>query len=117
MSREPPAIDDALVEAYRADGAICLRGLLTPTEIDILRAGIDANLAAPSPRAKVASHADDPGLFIEDFCCWSENPHYEAFIRQSPLAAIAGRLTGSHSIRLYHDHMLTKEAGTRQRTP
>jgi ectoine hydroxylase-related dioxygenase (phytanoyl-CoA dioxygenase family) len=119
MMRELPAgtVDDALVEAFSTDGAVCLKGLLTPAEVQTLRAGIDANLAAPSPRAKVASSADDPGFFIEDFCCWSENPHYERFIRESPLAAVAGQLTGSRTIRLYHDHMLTKEPGTRQRTP
>ena len=119
MSRSLPAgiVDDGVVAAYRADGAICLKGLLTPAEVATLRTGIDANLAAPSPRAKVASQPDDPGLFIEDFSCWAENPHYGRFIREAPLAEVAARLTGSRTIRLYHDHMLTKEAGTRQRTP
>jgi len=119
MARNLPngVADAAIVESYRVDGAICLKGLLTAAEIATLRTGIDANLAAPSPRTKIASQADDPGLFIEDFCCWSENPYYERFIRESPLAELAARLTGSRAIRLYHDHMLTKEAGTAQRTP
>jgi ectoine hydroxylase-related dioxygenase (phytanoyl-CoA dioxygenase family) len=38
-------------------------------------------------------------------------------IFESPLAEAAARLTGSVRVRLYHDHMLTKEPGTRQRTP
>jgi ectoine hydroxylase-related dioxygenase (phytanoyl-CoA dioxygenase family) len=105
------------VQAFQRDGAVVLRGLLNPSEVTLLRAGIDRNLAAPSPRAKVASRPDDPGLFIEDFCCWSENPAYEQFIRETPLAEVAAHLTGSRQIRLYHDHMLTKEAGTQQRTP
>ncbi len=105
------------VEAYRRDGAVVVRGLLSESEVALLRSGIDQNLAAPSPRAKVASRHDDPGLFIEDFCCWQENPCYRQFIRETPLAEVAARLTGSRRIRLYHDHMLTKEAGTRQRTP
>ena len=119
MARNLPngVADAAIVESYRVDGAICLKGLLTAAEIATLRTGIDANLAAPSPRTKIASQADDPGLFIEDFCCWSENPYYERFIRESPLAELAARLTGSRAIRLYHDHMLTKESGTAQRTP
>jgi ectoine hydroxylase-related dioxygenase (phytanoyl-CoA dioxygenase family) len=105
------------VQAFQRDGAVVLRGLLNQSEVTLLRAGIDRNLAAPSPRAKVASRPDDPGLFIEDFCCWSEIPAYEQFIRETPLAEVAARLTGSRQIRLYHDHMLTKEAGTQQRTP
>ena len=110
-------VDETQIEAYRRDGAVVLRGFLSQAEVALLRSGIDRNLAAPSPRAKVASRQDDPGLFIEDFCCWQENPSYWQFIREAPLAEAAARLTGSHQIRLYHDHMLTKEAGTRQRTP
>jgi ectoine hydroxylase-related dioxygenase (phytanoyl-CoA dioxygenase family) len=105
------------IEAFRRDGALCLRGLIDAELLELLRAGIDANLAAPSPRAKVASGPEDPGRFIEDFCCWQENELYRRFIFDSPLAEVAGRLMGSRTARLYHDHMLTKEASTRQRTP
>ena len=41
----------------------------------------------------------------------------ERFTRTSPAAAIAGVLMGAATVRLYHDHVLVKEAGTRQRTP
>ena len=114
---QPPQVATADIEAFRRDGAVVLRGLLRPEHVATLTTGIDANLRQPSPRAKVASSKADPGFFIEDFCCWDENPHYRDFIFSAPLAAAAGALTGSSSIRLYHDHMLTKEAGTRQRTP
>jgi ectoine hydroxylase-related dioxygenase (phytanoyl-CoA dioxygenase family) len=105
------------IENFQKCGAACIRQLFRPEEVAILRAGIDANLAEPSPRAKVASGADDPGFFIEDFCNWQHNPDYRRFIFESRLAEAAGRLMGSHTARLYHDHMLTKESGTRQRTP
>ena len=88
-----------------------------PRKCRTLRRGIDANLAALSPRAKVASAADDPGYFVEDFCNWQDNEHYRRFIFESPLAETAGRLMQSSTARLYHDHMLTKEPGTRQPTP
>jgi ectoine hydroxylase-related dioxygenase (phytanoyl-CoA dioxygenase family) len=114
----PPAfIDDTAVAAFQRDGAVCLRGLFTPEEIARLRDGIDANLANPSPRAKVASWPDDPGFFIEDFCCWQENPHYRRFIFESGAAEAAACLMQSTTARLYHDHMLTKEPGTRAKTP
>ncbi len=105
------------VEAFWRDGAIRLRGLLSAAELELLTAGIDENLRHPSPRAKVASSSADPGFFIEDFCSWSENERYRRFIFDSKLGAAAGRLTGSQTVRLYHDHMLTKEPGTRQKTP
>jgi ectoine hydroxylase-related dioxygenase (phytanoyl-CoA dioxygenase family) len=110
-------VDASIVKAYQADGAVCIRGLLSPAQVEVLREGIDTNLAHPSPRAKVASRSDDPGLFIEDFCCWQENPSYQRAIFETPLAQTAALLMQSRTARLYHDHMLTKEAGTRQPTP
>jgi ectoine hydroxylase-related dioxygenase (phytanoyl-CoA dioxygenase family) len=107
----------SLIEAFRRDGAVCVRQALAPDEVALLREGIDANLAAPSPRVKVASRPGDPGFFIEDFCNWQDNPAYRRVIFESPLAALAGELTGSQTIRLYHDHMLAKEPGTRAPTP
>jgi ectoine hydroxylase-related dioxygenase (phytanoyl-CoA dioxygenase family) len=110
-------VSPAQVEAFQSDGAVILRGLLTSAEVELLQSGIDANLAAPSPRAKVASTHDDPGSFVEDFCCWRENESYRRFIFESALGNVGATLMRSRSARLYHDHMLTKEPGTRARTP
>ena len=110
-------IDDGTVEQFQRDGAACIRQLFRPEEMSVLRAGIDANLAHLSPRAKVASGADDPGRFVEDFCNWQDNDDYRRFIFDSALPETAGRLMRSTTARLYHDHMLTKEPGTRQATP
>jgi hypothetical protein len=111
------ALAPAEVNAFRADGALVLRGLLTAPEVALLESGIDANLAHPSERAKIASTRDDPGWFIEDFCCWQENDAYRRVIFESALGEVGAQLMGSTSARLYHDHMLTKEPGTRARTP
>jgi ectoine hydroxylase-related dioxygenase (phytanoyl-CoA dioxygenase family) len=101
---------------YERDGAVCVRNAFTSEHVDWATEAIDANLADLSPRAKRAS-ADDDGAFIEDFCNWQRLPAMERFIRESPAATIAAELTGSSVIRLYHDHVLVKEPGTRQRTP
>jgi ectoine hydroxylase-related dioxygenase (phytanoyl-CoA dioxygenase family) len=111
----------ATVADYQRDGAVCLRGLLTPAEVERLARGIDANLAAPSPRAIVASAAGDPGFFIEDFCNWQADSDFAADYRataiDSAVPEVAARLMQSTTVRLYHDHMLTKEPGTRTPTP
>ena len=106
-----------LAAAYQRDGAVCLRQLLTPAEVAQLQDGIETNLACPSPRALVASRPDDPGRFIEDFCNWQDNADYRALAIDSPLPEAAALLMQSRSVRLYHDHMLTKEPGTQQKTP
>ena len=107
-------LDETLVEAFQADGAVVLRGLLGAGELELLEKGIDENLARPSPRAKVASTPDDPGFFVEDFCCWQENEAYRRVIFESALGEVGARLMRSTTARLFHDHMLTKEPGTRR---
>ncbi|OEY66962.1 phytanoyl-CoA dioxygenase family protein [Marinobacter sp. X15-166B] len=106
-----------IVEAYERDGAVCIRGLFNTHQIAALAQGIEENLNNPSPRAKVASQPDDPGWFFEDFCNWQENAAYRKFIFESGIGDLVAKLMGSRQARLYHDHLLVKEPGTRQRTP
>ena len=110
-------IQPADIAAFQRDGAVVLRQLFTAEQMGWLSVGVDWNLGNLSPLAKVASLADDPGRFVEDFCTWQQNDHYRQFIFHSGVAGAAGALMQSDSARLYHDHMLTKEANTRQRTP
>ena len=111
-----PALDAALTDFAR-DGAVVVRSALSADEIELLTRGIEANLAQPGPLAAVASDADDPGRFFEDFCNWHRIPEYESILRESALPAIAAVLMKSATARIFHDHLLVKEAGTRQPTP
>ncbi|CAN5823266.1 phytanoyl-CoA dioxygenase family protein [soil metagenome] len=101
---------------FENDGAVCVRGAVSPQHLTLAAGAIDAVLADPSPLAKRASPTDD-GAFIEDFCNWTRLPVIERFIRESGVAEIAAELMGSDTVRLYHDHVLVKEPSTRQRTP
>jgi ectoine hydroxylase-related dioxygenase (phytanoyl-CoA dioxygenase family) len=96
--------------------AVCVRGAFASADIELARQAIDDNLASLSPLAKRASGTGD-GAFIEDFCSWQRLAAMERFVRTSPAARLAGELMGAQQVRLYHDHVLVKEAGTRQRTP
>src|SRR5579885_505828 len=117
IQRARKCVTQEHIDAYQRDGAVCLRQLLSPDEITVLRQGIDENLKNPSPNAKIASKPNDPGWFIEDFCNWQSNSFYKRFIHDSPISIVAGLLMQSRISRLYHDHMLVKEPGTRQVTP
>jgi ectoine hydroxylase-related dioxygenase (phytanoyl-CoA dioxygenase family) len=110
-------LPQALIDDFRRDGAVCVRGAFSAEEVELVASGIERNLADPSPRGLVASRAEDAGRFFEDFCNWDRIPEYERFIRGSAAGAIAGALMGSRRVRLYHDHLLVKEAGTAQPTP
>ncbi|WP_298622850.1 phytanoyl-CoA dioxygenase family protein [uncultured Legionella sp.] len=110
-------LDCGLITRFQRDGAICLRQLLNKDEIEHLKKGIEFNLSHLSPRAKIASRSDDPGCFVEDFCTWQNNPYYQDIIFSTRLALTAAQLMNSNTVKLYHDHLLVKEPGTRQITP
>ncbi len=116
MATEPQLPDDT-VDDFVRDGAVVLRGVLSAAQVQLLEQGIEHNLAHPSALAMVASQPDDPGRFVEDFCTWQDNPAYRAILCDSALPQVAAQLMRSRHVRLYHDHLLVKEAGTRQPTP
>ena len=111
------ALDAQTIADYAVIGAVPIRGALNAADLARLARGIEANLAAPGPLAMVASGADDPGRFFEDFCNWQRVTEYEATLRDSALPHIAAQLMQSEAVRLYHDHLLVKEPGTRAPTP
>lgn len=98
-------------DAYRRDGAVVLRAVLTPDEVEALSAGVERNLAEPSQLAI------REGSFFEDFCSWQRIPEFERVIRNSALAEVGRELMGSSTVRLFHDHVLVKEAGSTEPTP
>ncbi len=102
---------------FQRDGAVVLRGVLTNMQLLQLEIGIEENLAHLSPLAITASEPDDPGRFVEDFCTWQSNANYEHILKETALPWIARDLMQSEIVRLYHDHLLVKEPGTRAPTP
>ena len=110
-------VDPEVVAQFAEDGVVCVPGVLTDAQVDSARAAVEEVLAQPSPLAQVASAADDPGSFFEDFCRWQELASIEELARHCSAPQIAGELMGTPQVRLYHDHVLVKEGKTRQRTP
>ncbi len=110
-------LDSHTLNTYAADGAVVLRGILNAAQVAQLARGIEHNLAHLSPLAMIASEPSDPGRFVEDFCTWQSNPDYRSILCDSALPSVAAQLMQSQSVRLYHDHLLVKEAATRQPTP
>ncbi len=102
--------------AFARDGAVCLRGVFSEDWIETLRAGIDRDLAAPSPRFARHTKGEGPA-YLEDFWVWSEIPEFERFVRQSPCAEIAAGLLGAREISLVMDNWFLREAGSRSRPP
>ena len=112
-----PIVDAETVAAFHRDGAVVVRALFRPEEVAVIERGIERNLAEPSPLFKVASRPDDPGRFVEDFCNWQRIEEFRQIAFESRAADVAAALMGGREVRLFHDHMLVKEPGTRQPTP
>jgi hypothetical protein len=62
-------IDEEVIAAFAADGAVCLRGLFADW-VDVLAAGVARNEAEPSEFFDDNGTADDPGRFWDDYCNW-----------------------------------------------
>ena len=110
-------ISDALVDEFEHQGAVCLRGLFAQNWLEKLADGVDKNFANPGPDHTVYTKPGEPGGFYDDYCNWQHIDEYRDFILNSPAAEIAARLMRSKTSRIYHDHVLVKEPGTREVTP
>lgn len=124
MDRAPSdrLLSDDDIEAYHRDGVLVVRGVLTPEEVETAREAIADVLAASGLLTQVASGIDDPGRFVEDFRRWQEFPALEQLALHSKTPRYAAELLArftepEQAVRFYHDHILVKEGGTRQRTP
>ena len=110
-------ITQADVETYQRDGVLLIKGLFADY-IEPLRAGIEANMAAPSPFGQQPNLKDGAtGAFFDDYCNWDRIPEFEQVIRHSPAAEVAADLMRSKTVQLFHDHVLVKEPGTAAATP
>ena len=103
--------------AFQRDGAVALRSQFSESWIAKLRAGIDADIANPTPN--FARHSTDPDApaYLEGFWAWSHIPQFEDFVRNSPCAALAAELLDAPSINLVMDNWFLREAGSRSRPP
>ena len=97
--------DEDVAARYQRDGAVVIRGLLSGDEVSSLREAIDYNMAHPGPLAGVASSADDPGLFFEDFCNWQRVPGYQRLIFESALPSVAAQLMRSSVVPVSYTHL------------
>ena len=54
-----------LAADFARDGAVCVRGVVGPHLLQRVASAVEANLAAPSELAQVASRADDPARSLD----------------------------------------------------
>ena len=109
-------MENQIAVDFAHDGAVKLSGVFTDW-VDILRAGLERNMASPSPRERTYQPQDGSAHFFQDYCVWASVPEYRDFIFNSPLATLAAEITQSKTIQMFHDHILVKEPGSTFPTP
>ncbi|MCY4237289.1 MAG: phytanoyl-CoA dioxygenase family protein [Rhodospirillaceae bacterium] len=116
MVSDPPAVKDQQVDEFRRDGVLLLRGIFADWVKDLQR-GMETNIGNPSWRERSIRPEDGSSPFFQDYCNWDKIPEYRRFVTESCAAAVAGRLMGSKTARLFHEHVLIKEPGSSVVTP
>ncbi|MEM6973262.1 MAG: phytanoyl-CoA dioxygenase family protein [Pseudomonadota bacterium] len=118
MTTEPATLIDAATRAaFQRDGAVCLRGAFDPAWLKTLGEGIEADIAAPSPRFARHTKEPDAPAYLEDFWVWNDYPQFRRFVHESPCGELAARLLGAPSANLVMDNWFLREAGSRSRPP
>lgn len=110
-------IDLKTIEDYEKNGAVCLRGVFDKTWIELVRNGIEKNIASPSIFGEKLKGDKSDGYYFDDYCNWNRIEEFKKYAFESPAATIAGILTKSKEVSFYHEHVLVKEPGTDKETP
>lgn len=103
-------------ESFKRDGVVVLRGFFRDW-IDTLRQGIEINEAEPGPWFRNYTPDRANGRFFGDYCNWQRIEPFQRFVKQGPSATIAKSLMGSQCARIFHEHVLVKEAGADKPSP
>ena len=112
-------MDKMVIKYLREHGAVVLRGVFKEW-IETLRKGVAKNMKVPGPDAKIYKGdvtINEGGQFFGDYCNWKRIPEYSDFIFNSRIGEMASHLMGSKTVRLFHEHVLVKEATTDVITP
>lgn len=109
-------VDKAMVDAYRSNGVVLIRGLFKDW-VDTIKAGIERNMASPGPFASENLKQGQSGRFFDDYCNWTRIEEFEDVIRNSQAGQVAAALMESETVQIFHDHVLVKEPGTTLATP
>lgn len=111
-----PLITQDHIDQYQRDGVVLIKGLFAD-QVDLLRAGVAANMADPGPYASNNDKQGESGRFFDDYCNWTRIAEFKDAIEASPVAEVAADLMRSNSVQMFHDHVLVKEPGTSMATP
>ena len=105
------------IDTYHREGVLLLPSMFDKDWIEILNKGLDANIEAPTRRARVWYKDTSGRSMFYDHTAWQGIDEYRKFIFNSPAAQICGQLTGSATINFFFDSVFVRSTGTQFETP
>ena len=111
------AITDDEVATYHRDGVVLLRGMFDHEWIELLDEGLDAQMTAPTGRARTWDRDAQGRTMFWDSQAWLGIEQYQRFVFESPAPEIAGRVMGVSEVNFFFDAVFVRSPGTQFSTP
>ena len=115
LFQSPYEVSDEKVRYYRDNGYVRLDGLLSMEEVEALRAGLESAMERREGFSRDLAGGGDKILQMLNL--WEHDDVLKAYATSPRLAGVAKRLTGSASVRLFHDQALVKKPGPSAASP
>ncbi|MGG1514544.1 phytanoyl-CoA dioxygenase family protein [Paenibacillus oryzisoli] len=107
---DPYALSSEQLATYQQDGHIVLRGVASPTEIEMYEPIISRWVQELNNQDKPLDQRDTYGkAFIQISNLWEKSEEIRRFAFAKRFARIAAELMGVDGVRMYHDQALYKE--------
>ena len=112
-------VTEGHVAAYQRDGAVRVRDVIAPDQVDMLRDEIEAALVRMGDGYKnhTARNEGASGRFAHMFRMWLVSETLFEFAATSSLVEVAAALMRSEKINLFFDQSFVKEPDTPDATP
>jgi ectoine hydroxylase-related dioxygenase (phytanoyl-CoA dioxygenase family) len=117
QSGPPRAVTAEETATYKRDGVVLMRGLFDVSWIELLSRGLDAQMAAPTARARAWDRDAGGRTMFWDSQAWLGIDEYQRFVLESPAAEIAGEIMGSSEINFFFDAVFVRSPGSQFSTP
>ena len=121
---------DAMIETFQETGAVKVPQVLSREFLDLLDSGLQPIVDAAddysdyydkgeleTTSSECTKRERRSGLSLTRQNAWIISPEVRQLLHNSPLPALAAKLTSSRQIRLYEDLMIYKAAGVEMPTP
>ena len=108
-------VSDDKVEFFRENGYVRFDNVLSMEEVEAMREALARGTEKKKSEARDLAGGGDK--IVQMVNLWEVDDVYRAYSTSPRIAGMARRLTGSESIRLFHDQALVKKPGPSAASP